>query len=124
MKTRASKESRQRAPDSGEQSVEARVYAIIRQVPRGRVVTYGQVAMLADMPRNARQVARLLRFCDPKARVPWYRVLGKHGPRSAHISVPEPEHAQEQRQRLEREGVRFTASDTVRLTEYGWLPSE
>ena len=55
----------------------ARVLDIIRAVPAGQVVTYGQVAALAGFPRRARHVGHALRGCPQD--VPWHRVLGAGG---------------------------------------------
>jgi|SRR5271157_1339795 len=71
----------------------------IRQIPRGRVSTYGAVAKAAGYPRCARHVARALKLVDG---LPWQRVLGSGG----RISL-RGELAMEQRFLLEAEGVRF-----------------
>lgn len=71
----------------------------IRQIPRGRVSTYGAVAKAAGYPRCARHVARALKVVEG---LPWQRVLGSGG----RISL-RGELAMEQRFLLEAEGVRF-----------------
>lgn len=73
----------------------------IRQIPRGKVATYGQVAAAAGYPLYHRQVAQLLRG-SPVGSLPWQRVLGSGGAIKLH-----GEAALEQRMRLEMEGVRF-----------------
>ncbi len=73
----------------------------IRQIPRGKVATYGQVAAAAGYPLYHRQVAQLLR-ASPVGSLPWQRVLGSGGAIKLH-----GEAALEQRMRLEMEGVRF-----------------
>ena len=73
----------------------------IRQIPRGKVATYGQVAAAAGYPLYHRHVARLLRN-EPPGRLPWHRVIGAGG----QIKL-KYEAALEQRMRLELEGVRF-----------------
>ncbi|MGB7762887.1 MAG: MGMT family protein [Bryobacteraceae bacterium] len=73
----------------------------IRQIPRGKVATYGQVAAAAGYPLYHRQVAQLLR-ASPTGSLPWQRVLGSGGAIKLH-----GEAALEQRIRLEMEGVRF-----------------
>ena len=73
----------------------------IRQIPRGKVATYAQVAAAAGYPLYHRQVARLLRQA-PTGSLPWQRVVGAGG----HIKL-KLEAAMEQRTRLEMEGVRF-----------------
>lgn len=73
---------------------------MIRQIPRGKVATYGQVASAAGYPLYHRHVARLLRNCGDT--LPWQRVVGSGG----YIKLRGP-WALEQRTRLETEGVRF-----------------
>jgi methylated-DNA-protein-cysteine methyltransferase related protein len=73
--------------------------ALIRQIPRGRVSTYGDVAKAAGYPRCARHVAKVL---NQVKGLPWQRVLGSGG----RISLP-GELGLEQRFLLEAEGVRF-----------------
>ena len=75
------------------------VAAMIRQIPRGRVSTYGAVAEAAGYPRCARHVSKVL---NQVPGLPWQRVLGSGG----RISLP-GENGFEQRFLLEAEGVRF-----------------
>ena len=77
------------------------VYAIIRTVPPGQVISYGQVAFLAGNPRMARQVGWALHACPDD--VPWHRVVRKDG------SLPclSPEGSSRQKMLLETEGVTF-----------------
>lgn len=77
----------------------ARIRAAVRDIPRGKVSTYGAVARAAGFPGAARQVARALRS---SLGLPWQRVLGSGG----EIKL-RGDHALEQRFRLESEGVRF-----------------
>jgi len=78
-----------------------RILAEVRRIPRGRVATYGDVAMAAGMPRRARLVGRVLRSEPLAADVPWYRVVGAGGV----LSIPEDASCAEQRRRLTGEGV-------------------
>jgi methylated-DNA-protein-cysteine methyltransferase related protein len=73
----------------------------IRQIPKGKVATYGQVAAAAGYPLYHRQVAQLLRN-SPVGSLPWQRVVGAGGQIKLHYEA-----ALEQRTRLEMEGVRF-----------------
>jgi methylated-DNA-protein-cysteine methyltransferase-like protein len=77
----------------------ARIRAAVREIPRGKVSTYGAVARAAGFPGAARQVARAL---HSSLGLPWQRVLGSGG----EIKL-RGDHALEQRFRLESEGVRF-----------------
>jgi methylated-DNA-protein-cysteine methyltransferase-like protein len=102
-------------------SLEARVYAVVKAVPRGRVATYGQVAELAGMHAGHRIVARAMKSC-PKG-LPWQRIVGKKDARRAKLNIQDPEHYRLQRKLLEREGVKFDESGCVSLRRFGWLPS-
>ena len=79
--------------------MQARIRAAIKQIPRGKVSTYGAVAQAAGFPGAARQVVRAL---HRSVGLPWQRVLGAGG----QIKL-RGESALEQRFRLEAEGVRF-----------------
>jgi len=93
------------------------VYALVRQVPPGRVVTYGQVAALLGQPRAARAVGYALRFLPADTDVPWHRVINHRG----HISLrTPPESPLLQRLLLEEEGVVFDAEGRVDLACYRW----
>jgi methylated-DNA-protein-cysteine methyltransferase related protein len=73
----------------------------IRQIPRGKVATYAQVAAAAGYPLYHRQVAQMLRRA-PTGSLPWQRVVGAGGQIKLKLEA-----AREQRTRLEMEGVRF-----------------
>ena len=75
----------------------------IRQIPRGTVATYGQVAAAAGYPLYHRHVARLLHNCGNS--LPWQRVVGAGGAIKLRYEA-----GLEQRTRLEMEGVRFRGS--------------
>jgi methylated-DNA-protein-cysteine methyltransferase-like protein len=51
--------------------------AVVRRIPKGKVSTYGEVAVAAGHPRGSRQVAWALKQFDPT--LPWHRVIGKGG---------------------------------------------
>ena len=97
----------------------ARIYAVVRRIPRGRVASYGQVAELAGLSRAARQVGYAMAALRPGERVPWQRVVNARGEISARS---EPGAEQLQRLLLEREGVRFDAAGRIALTRFGWRP--
>ena len=82
----------------------------IRSVPKGKVATYGQVAEIAGLPRQARQVAWALHSCERT--VPWHRIVGAGGK----ILLP-AEAGLEQRLRLKQEGVNFRG-DRVALQDF------
>lgn len=93
-----------------------RTLEIVRAIPRGKVLTYGQVALLAGAPRGARQVGRIL-YNRGRA-VPWQRVINRYGG----LSTYKVGSGAEQRALLEKEGVVFTADGTVDLRKYQWRP--
>ena len=82
------------------QARDAAMRKVIRQIPRGKVATYAQVAAAAGYPLYHRQVVQLLRKSGDS--LPWQRVLGAGG----RIRLKR-DMAHEQRVRLEMEGVRF-----------------
>src|ERR671927_562274 len=84
----------------------ARIYDIVRRIPRGRVATYGQIASLAGLAGQARQVGYALHALPASTTVPWHRVINARGEVSARA-----EWGSELTQRflLQREGVRFDA---------------
>ena len=82
---------------------DASIRRIIRQIPRGKVATYGQVAAAAGYPLYHRQVVQILRKSGSS--LPWQRVVGAGGYLRTRL-----DHAHEQRLLLELEGVRFRGS--------------
>ena len=86
----------------------ARVWAVVRRIPRGEAWSYGSVARAAGFPGTARQVVWALRAAPPEAHLPWHRVVGAGGK----ILLPAAAGA-EQRLRLESEGVRFAGARVV-----------
>lgn len=96
-----------------------RVLEIIRAIPRGKVLTYGQVALLAGTPRGARQVGRILYSLGRGSRVPWQRVINRYGG----LSTYKIGSGHEQRQLLEAEGIDFSSDSTLDLRKYQWRPS-
>jgi len=95
-----------------------RIYAVVYRIPRGRVATYGQVAEVAGLPGQARQVGWALHALRSGTRVPWQRVVNARGRLSARASG----HEHEQRCCLEREGVRFDAGGRIDLERDRWRP--
>jgi methylated-DNA-protein-cysteine methyltransferase-like protein len=95
-----------------------RIYAVVRRIPRGRVATYGQVATLAGLGGQPRQVGYALSALPAGSRVPWHRVINARGEISRR-AIRDDE--SEQRHLLEAEGVRFDG-DRVPLARYRWRP--
>lgn len=93
----------------------SRIWAAVRRIPRGRVATYGQVAVLAGLPRQARLVGYALHALPEGSSVPWHRVLNARG----QVSGREDSSREGlQRALLESEGVSFDARSTVDLSRY------
>ena len=97
-----------------------RIYAVVSRIPRGRVATYGQVAELAGLPRQARRVGYALAALPSTRDVPWHRVVNATGTISPRA---EPHHETVQRVLLEREGVRFDAAGRIPLERQRWKPA-
>lgn len=91
-----------------------RVHALVRKIPCGRVVTYGQIARALGAPGAARTVGWAMHDCP--ADVPWHRVVNARG----EISLRPTSGYHEQRARLRAEGVRFDCAGKIDLHKYGW----
>ena len=76
-----------------------RVEGLVAQIPKGRVMTYGQLAALCGNPRAARIVGGIAHFGDPA--LPWQRVVNKHGG----LAAGYPGGREAHRRHLEAEGV-------------------
>ena len=94
-----------------------RIYNVVRQIPRGRVATYGQVATLAGLDGHARQVGYALHAVPRSIRLPWHRVINAKGEVSARTSGDSHEL---QRKLLEAEGVVFDERGRVDLVKHRW----
>lgn len=101
-----------------------RIYQVVRRIPRGHVATYGQVAELAGIPGGARVAGAAMRGCPPDLGLPWHRVVGKRSRGMAKVSIHDPVGGGIQRSMLEEEGVIFTAAGSIRLEQFGWLPTD
>ena len=55
------------------------MYRVVASIPPGRLASYGQVAELAGLPKQARRVGRILSQLPPDTRLPWYRVVNAAG---------------------------------------------
>ena len=95
------------------------VYRLVAQIPKGKVVTYGQVAALLGAPRAARAVGTALRYLpQPLANtIPWQRVVNSSGGISIRGDVIRVE---EQRWLLENEGIEFDRHGKVNLKKHRW----
>ena len=96
----------------------ARIYAVVRRVPHGRVTTYGAVARIAGLPGHARQVGYALSALPTGTSVPWHRVINAQGKLS--LERVGSSSGTTQRIRLVREGVVVNAGGKVSLSRFGW----
>lgn len=100
------------------------VWNIVRQIPEGRVATYGQIAAILPTPPGmeakdyaafgARWVGGAMASCPPG--VPWQRVINSQGK----ISLPDGSGGEHQRQLLEDEGVAFDDRGRIDLACFRW----
>ena len=93
-----------------------RVYRLVKQIPRGRVTTYGAIAKAIREPGGARVVGYAMASIPSGHGIPWHRVIGAGG----RIRLPEP-HASKQRRLLETEGIEVGLR-SIDMKIYGWLP--
>ncbi|MFN0071163.1 MAG: MGMT family protein [Chloroflexota bacterium] len=96
-----------------------RVYALVRRVPRGRVITYGAIARALGEPRKSREVGWAMSICPDD--VPAHRVINRLGAVSGEGDLPDGDH---RRAMLEAEGVIFDSRGRCDLSVYEWLPAE
>lgn len=97
----------------------SKIEAMVRHVPFGRVATYGQIAKLIGLPKNARQVGTVLRSLPDDSDVPWHRVLNSQGKISER---DERVFEGLQRHLLEEEGVEFDNRGRLDLNVFQWQP--
>jgi methylated-DNA-protein-cysteine methyltransferase-like protein len=94
-----------------------RVYEIVRQIPKGRLMTYGQIAEILGEGYTARTVGYTMHG-SPDG-VPWQRVINSQGKCSTgRMTMP----VNLQESILESEGVKFTDSGKCDLEKYRWFP--
>jgi methylated-DNA-protein-cysteine methyltransferase related protein len=93
------------------------VYKLVCRIPKGRLMSYGQIAAILGAPRAARAVGYAMRACPED--LPWQRVINAKGQISARSDVERPEI---QRLLLEGEGVTFDAEGTCDLAGLRWEP--
>jgi methylated-DNA-protein-cysteine methyltransferase-like protein len=95
-----------------------RVVKFIKNIPAGKVATYGQIADYAGNARAAREVAYILHSSSEKENLPWQRVINSKG----RISLKPGRGYELQKQLLEDEGVIFDEEDHVDLDRFLWQP--
>ena len=95
-----------------------RIRETIRDIPKGNVASYGQIAEIAGIPRGARQVGYTLRDLPKGHKVPWHRVVQASGKIAFDKDAPQFE---EQRSRLMMEGVTVLAG-RIDINLHRWQP--
>ncbi len=95
----------------------ANVIKYIKKIPKGKVATYGQIAVMAGKPQGARGVSWILHSSSRKYKLPWHRVINSQGKisfdkKSSNYSL--------QKRRLKQEGVVFDDLGRVDLSKYRW----
>ena len=101
-----------------DQSAQFRIYTALATIPSGRVATYGQIGMLAGLPRSGRLVGRTLRNLPNNSVLPWHRVINASG----RISLPlDSEGFIRQKARLQEEGL-IVKGNRISLAQYQWKP--
>lgn len=114
METARSKRTRE--PDK---NYRERVYRIVRSIPRGRVMTYGQLAEILGEGYTPRTVGFVMHGSDNKT--PWHRVINAQGGCSTgRIALP----SDKQQRMLAAEGVEFNERGRCDLQRYLWVPRE
>jgi methylated-DNA-protein-cysteine methyltransferase related protein len=92
----------------------SKVYALVKRIPKGRVITYGQLARAVRLPGGARAAGHAMAATPRGQGIPWHRVVAAGG----RIAVREP-YASLQRRLLESEGTRFVER-RVALADHLW----
>jgi methylated-DNA-protein-cysteine methyltransferase-like protein len=95
------------------------VYSLVKKIPRGRVMTYGQVAKPLRLSGGARTAGRAMAACPRGQGVPWHRVVGAGG----RLLIREP-HASLQRKLLETEGLALAEKRILDFRTYEWSPAK
>src|SRR5689334_25373669 len=94
-----------------------RVFRIVRRIPRGRVMTYGQIAYMLGEGYTPRTVGFVMHGADD--RTPWHRVINSQGRCSTMGIVLPPD---KQQRMVENEGVKFDKSGRCDLEKRLWKP--
>ncbi len=99
-----------------------RIYAIVKQIPPGKVATYGQIADLAGLYGKARLVGYALFRVDINKDIPWHRVINAKGEISYSFQRQGGDYFQ--KVLLEEEGIIFDNNGKIDLNKYRWQLNE
>lgn len=94
-----------------------KVYENVKKIPEGKVATYGQIAVLCGSPRASRAVGYALHSNPDPSSIPCHRVVNRHGRLAAAYAFGGVE---EQRLKLEAEGIEVDNTNMVNLNKYLW----
>ncbi len=94
-----------------------KIYSVVKQIPAGKIATYGQIAKLAGLGGQARQVGYALNSLAEENDVPWHRVINSRGEISKRGN---PVWEDFQRSLLESEGIVFDLKNRVDLSVFQW----
>ena len=108
------------APPSATEGLRALILWAVARIPRGKVATYGQIAVLAGFAGHARQVGYALHALPEGSDLPWHRVIGASGRISLRRESLE---WSLQRALLEAEGVEVSPGGAIFLEKYQWRPA-
>lgn len=101
-----------------EQKYRERVYEIVREIPGGKVMTYGQLAAMLGTGYTPRTIGYVMHAADTET-VPWQRVINSQGACSTgKMMLP----VNLQQKMLEDEGVKFNDKGRCDLDVYRWFP--
>ncbi len=123
MATKENEQGAKPAPGKGADvnspGYRARVFDIVRRIPTGRVMTYGQLAEILGEGYTARTVGFVMHTAEDKD--PWHRVINSQGACSTGRVLLPPD---KQQRMLEAEGVHFDGRGRCDLGQYRWTPEE
>jgi methylated-DNA-protein-cysteine methyltransferase related protein len=123
-KNRGHEDSRPAATPTGAGPVEEtpayreRVYELVKRIPTGRVMTYGQIAEMLGEGYTPRTVGFVMHAADEET-TPWHRVINSQGACSTGRIILPPD---KQQRMLEAEGIEFDARGRCNLGRYRWVP--
>ena len=100
-------------------SLSAKIYALVRACPPGRVTTYGWLAAAVDYPRGARMVGWIMSATPSHLQIPAHRVISKEGELTGSKAFGPRDRM---RNLLEEEGIEFGPDGRVDMKRFGWNP--
>ena len=98
-----------------------RIYDMVQRIPKGKIATYGQIAMLSKLRGQPRLVGYALHNVPAELKIPWHRVINSKGEIS---QLPDPESRTIQRHLLLAEGIAFDSEGRIPLDRFQWKPNQ